>query len=77
MNRARRQVRHFSGVGPFGPEVGKTLELESIEDVVLLQKTKIGVAASMQLIVQPGGSRFLGTNAEQKGCVRGQDGLLG
>ena len=41
--------------------------------MVLLQKTKIGVAASMQLIVQPGGSRFLGTNAEQKGCVRGQE----
>lgn len=41
--------------------------------MVLLQKTKIGIAAAMQLIVQPGGSRFLGTNAEQKGCVRGQD----
>ncbi len=27
----------------------------------------------MQLIVQPGGSCFLGTNAEQKSCVRGQD----
>ena len=41
--------------------------------MVLLQKTKIGVAAAMELIVQPGGSRFLGANAEQKGCVRGQD----
>ena len=63
----------FQWCGALGPEAGKAFQLESIEDVVLLQKTKIGIAAAMRLIVQPGGSCFLGTNAEQKGCVRGQD----
>ena len=41
--------------------------------MVLLQKTEIGIASALQLIVQPGGSCLLGANAEQKGCVRGQD----
>ena len=62
--------------GAFGPEAGKTLQLESIENVVLLQKTEVDIVAALQLIVKPGGSCFLGTNAEQKSCVRGQDVVL-
>ena len=49
------------------------LQLESVENVVLLQKTEIGITSALQLIVQPGGSCLLGANAEQKGCFRGQD----
>ena len=41
--------------------------------MVLLQKTDVNIIAALQLIVKPGGSCFLGTNAEQKGCFRGQD----
>ena len=40
--------------------------------MVLLQKTEVDIVAALQLIVKPGGSCFLGTNAEQKGCFRGQ-----
>ena len=41
--------------------------------MVLLQKTEVDIVAALQLIVKPGGSCFLGTNAEQKGCFRSQD----
>ena len=49
------------------------LQLQSIEDVVFLQEAEISILPAVQLIVQPGGSCFLGANAEQKGCFRGQD----
>ena len=49
------------------------LQLQSIEDVVFLQEAEISILPAVQLIVQPGGSCFLGANAEQKGCVRGQE----
>ena len=52
------------------------LQLQSIENVVLLQKTEISILPAVQLIVQPGGTCFLGANAEQKGCVSGQEVLL-
>ena len=48
-------------------------QLQSIKDVVLLQEAEISILTVVQLIVQPGGSCFLGTNAEQKGCFTGQD----
>ena len=47
-------------------------QLQSIKDVVLLQEAEISILTAVQLIVQPGGSCFLGAYAEQKGCVRGQ-----
>ena len=59
--------------GVLGPEGGKVLQLQSIEDVVFLQEAEISILPAVQLIVQPGGSCFLGANAEQKGCVRGQE----
>ena len=49
------------------------LQLQRIENVVLLQETEISILPAVQLIVQPGGSCFLGANAKQKGCVRGQE----
>ena len=48
-------------------------QLKSIKNVVFLQKTEVGIPSAVQLIVQPGGSCFLGANAEQKGWVRGQE----
>ena len=48
-------------------------QLKSIKDVVLLQKAEISILPAVQLIVQPGGSCFLGAYAEQKGCIRGQE----
>ena len=48
-------------------------QLQSIKDVVFLQEAEISILPAVQLIVQPGGSCFLGANAEQKGCVRGQE----
>ena len=48
-------------------------QLQSIKDVVLLQESEISIFPAVQLIMQPGGSCFLGANAEQKGCVRGQE----
>ena len=51
-------------------------QLQSIKNVVLLQEAEISILSAVQLIVQPGGSCFLGANAEQKGCFRGQDVLL-
>ena len=48
-------------------------QLQSIKNVVLLQKTEVDIITALQLVVKPGGSCFLGTNAEQKGCFRGQD----
>ena len=48
-------------------------QLQSIKNVVLLQEAEIGILPSVQLIVQPRRSCFLGANAEQKGCVRGQE----
>ena len=48
-------------------------QLQSIENVILLQEAEISILPAVQLIVQPGGSCFLGANAEQKGCVRGQE----
>ena len=47
-------------------------QLQSIKDVVLLQEAEISILPAVQLIMQPGGSCFLGANAEQKRCVRGQ-----
>ena len=49
------------------------LQLQSIEDVVFLQEAEISILPAVELIVQPGGSCFLGANAEKKGCVRGQE----
>ena len=51
-------------------------QLQSIKNVVLLQEAEISIFSAVQLIVQPRGSCFLGANAEQKGCVRGQEVLL-
>ena len=51
-------------------------QFQSIENVVLLQEAEISILSAVQLIVQPGGSCFLGANAEKKGCVRGQEVLL-
>ena len=48
-------------------------QFQSIENVVFLQEAEISILSAVQLIVQPGGSCFLGANAEQKGCVRGQE----
>ena len=50
-------------------------QLQSIKNVVLLQEAEISILPAVQLIVQPGGSCFLGANAEQKGCVRAQEDL--
>ena len=50
-------------------------QLQSIKYVVFLQKAEISIFPAVQLIVQPGGSCFLGANAEKKGCVRGQGDL--
>ena len=50
-------------------------QLQSIKDVVLLQEAEISILPSVQLIVQPGCTRLLCTNAEQKGCVRVQGNL--
>ena len=47
-------------------------QLQSIKDVVLLQEAEISILPAVQLIMQPGGSCFLGANAEKKGCFRGQ-----
>ena len=48
-------------------------QLQSIKNVILLQEAEISILPAVQLIVQPGGSCLLGANAEQKGCVRGQE----
>ena len=38
-------------------------QFQSIENVVLLQEAEISILSAVQLIVQPGGSCFLGANA--------------
>ena len=48
-------------------------QLQSIENVVFLQKTEVSVTSTMQLIVKPGGPCFLGANAKQECCIRDQD----